>query len=245
MTKKYRQPNINEVDVGKGFDQYILETEGIDQEDSDVENFVNFLTTNDINQGRDYRDSHEFFHSECGEFTTIQAENLPEQLSDTSVKQILTINVDIIDLVEHNSVFFIQDGLSPTSSFRGNLVESVVAWPSIAGYEQYQAFANTFGPIKLFLIKQEDVKFGTGFTTLMGSIPIKTLIGIHLYNAVNSRISFLLILDKLESKEIFLNNLTNILVTGGNKKEIPIVKKFGYASPAGSDRSSIFILNRI
>ncbi|RKF82326.1 hypothetical protein GcM3_026042, partial [Golovinomyces cichoracearum] len=62
----------------KGLDQYILEAEGIDRDDSDIEDFVNFLSTIDIQNGHNNRDSYEIFHTECGKFTTNQATSLTQ-----------------------------------------------------------------------------------------------------------------------------------------------------------------------
>lgn len=63
----------------------------------------------------------------------------------------------------------------------------------------------------------------------MGSISISTPIGICIFNVVNTNTPFLLSLDELDNKGIFLNNLTNTLVTDGDKKGIAVVRKFGHA----------------
>ncbi|RKF63932.1 hypothetical protein OnM2_022098, partial [Erysiphe neolycopersici] len=209
--------------------QYILEIEGVDQEDSDIEDFAKFLNTSDNYNDDDHLDSEEFFHTECGEFTKIQAKNLTQKLSDISVKHALSSTVDNVDLVNLDGVFLIQDRCGPSSTFHGILVDSGAAGFSTAGYQQYQAFVNVFGPTELSPTKQKDVKIAIGSTTSMGLISISTSIGICIFNVVNANTPFLISLDDLHNKGIFLINLTNTLVTDGDKKGIPVVRKFGHA----------------
>ncbi|KAI6246651.1 hypothetical protein HI914_04821 [Erysiphe necator] len=141
--------NVTEDDVEKRLDQYILEIEGVDQEDSDVEDFIKFPSTNDNYNNEVHLDSQEFFHTECGEFTKIQDKNLTQKLSDISVKHALTSTVDNVNLVNLDGVFLIQDRYGPSRTFHGILVESCAAGYSTAGYQQYQAFFNVFGPTEL------------------------------------------------------------------------------------------------
>lgn len=63
----------------------------------------------------------------------------------------------------------------------------------------------------------------------MGSISTNTPNSICIFNIVNANTPFLLSPDDLDSEGIFLNNLTNTLVTDGDKKGIPVVRKFGHA----------------
>ncbi|RKF54385.1 hypothetical protein GcM3_209021 [Golovinomyces cichoracearum] len=132
-----------------------------------MEYFVNFHSTSEIHDGPNNRDSYEFFNTECGEFTTIQAISLTQWLSRISAKHALTSIVQKVDLVELDGVFLIQDRYGPTSSFHGILVDSGAAGPSTADYKQYQAFVKTLGPTKLCATKQKYFKFGIGSTTSM------------------------------------------------------------------------------
>lgn len=196
-----------------------METEGNDHKDSDVEGLVNFLTASNNFHDHDKDDLYEYFHTECGKFTEIQAKNLTQQLSDTSIKDAISSIIEDVDFVELDGVFLIQDHYGPTSAFHGILVDSGAAGPSTAGYQQYRAFVSIFGPTKFHATGQKGIKFGNGSTISRGSISINTPISICTINIVNANTPFLLSLDDLDSNGIFLNNLTSTLVTDGEKKE--------------------------
>ena len=69
--------------------------------------------------------------------------------------------------------------------------------------------------------------FGIGSATSIGSITIKTPIGKCEFHIVRASTPFLLSLNDMDKRGIFLDNVRNELI-GNNGLSTPIVRKFGH-----------------
>ncbi len=71
------------------------------------------------------------------------------------------------------------------------------------------------------------IQFGIGTATLTGSVAVNTPVGTVEFYVVNASTLFLLSLADINRLKIYLNNVTNMLVTADGEK-VPIIHRFGH-----------------
>ncbi len=72
------------------------------------------------------------------------------------------------------------------------------------------------------------IQFGIGSATSIGSIAVYTPVSTVKFHIVNASTPFLLSLADIDRLKIYLNNITNTLVTA-NGRSVPIVRRFGHS----------------
>ena len=71
------------------------------------------------------------------------------------------------------------------------------------------------------------IQFGISIVTSTSSVAINTPVGTIEFHVVNVSTLFLLSLVDIDRLKIYLNNVTNILVTADGEK-VPIIRRFGH-----------------
>ncbi|RFU25514.1 hypothetical protein B7463_g10820, partial [Scytalidium lignicola] len=112
--------------------------------------------------------------------------------------------------------------------FYGIMIDTGASKYFTAGYGQFQALQRVDESIILNSATQgaATVQFGIGSTSSISSIMVTTPIGQIEFHIVQADIPFLLSITDMDHLGIYLNNLTNNLVTP--QGEIPIVRRFGH-----------------
>src|SRR6266704_2518089 len=103
---------------------------------------------------------------------------------------------------------------------------------STVGYRQYLAYKATINDNMDIDITQTgavNVQFGIGLTALIGSVAVKTLIGLIDFHVVKADTPFLLCLVDMDRLQVYYNNVTDTLIgpttTPGNKHIILLITR--------------------
>ncbi len=115
-----------------------------------------------------------------------------------------------------------------SEQFYGIMIDTGASKHSTAGYGQFQALQRTDKSVKLDETTKGmvTVQFGIGTTSSIGSATVTTPIGQVEFHIVQADTPFLLSLADMDQLGVYLNNLTNTLVSpSGN---VPVVRRFGH-----------------
>jgi hypothetical protein len=235
-------PGLADSKFNKAFHQYVAEYEG----DSDSDEFGDALAALLEENPPDDQDPHhqESFFTACGTLSATAAASTVEQLSNQaflhSLSPGITRNSELLEMAT-SEVAASEVGASPYDSayasepsprygsdqFQGILIDTGAAKHSTAGLPQFQALQRTSPtPLDKSSAGAVTVRFGIGTSSSVGSAVIQTPIGSVEFHVMPAATPFLLSLSDMDKLGIYLNNLTNTLVTPqGN---LPVVRQYGH-----------------
>ena len=106
------------------------------------------------------------------------------------------------------------------------MIDTGASKRSTVGYDQYLAF-NSIQTTPIITNKgMEQIQFGIGSTSSIGSILVTTPIGTAEFHIVEADIPFLLCLADMDRLKVYVNNLKDALFTLHG--EVPVVRQFGH-----------------
>jgi hypothetical protein len=108
------------------------------------------------------------------------------------------------------------------------MIDTGAAQRSTAGFDQFQALQRICDvQIDESTRGMVSIQFGIGSATSIGSTAVYTPVGTVEFHIVNASTPFLLSLADMDRLKIYLNNITNTLVTADGRS-VPIVRRFGH-----------------
>ena len=119
----------------------------------------------------------------------------------------------------------------PTSTFYSVVIDTGTSRWSTAGYEQYLAYEKTHSErIDTSRAGMARIQFGIGSTSSIGSVTIKTPIGVFIggigFHVLETDTPFLLCIDDMDALGVYYNNVDNMLVTP--KGTFSVIQHFGH-----------------
>jgi hypothetical protein len=116
------------------------------------------------------------------------------------------------------------------------MIDTGASKKSTAGYGQYLAYKTTVNDnteINTMQAGAVNVQFGIGSTALIGSVTVKTPIGLVDFHVVKADTPFLLCLADMDRLQVYYNNITDTLTgpataLGSKHITLPIVRRFGH-----------------
>lgn len=216
-------------------DQYIVEYEGSepedegegnDKDDGDVDNLEKNIEALMVDVASPPLPDAENSASFITSFGPVEnAEAITEDLANRSFSHYIGTLPNCEDPALPFS--YIATDRYNSEEFYGIMIDTGASKHSTAGYGQYQAYKRKIA------IEIDDskagaihVQFGIGSISSIGSIIIKTPIGLIEFHVVKADTPFLLCLFDMDRLNVYLNNVDNILVKGDGF--IPICRRFGH-----------------
>ncbi|KHJ30253.1 hypothetical protein EV44_g3297 [Erysiphe necator] len=232
-------------DNQKKFQQFLIEYEGITDDDLDEEKMILDKISVEDNE-----------EPISGLFITAQDYDYSDQETNQTyttsqyINNDDTFNISLLSFLQDQSVFHPITGKIPLAYKRlsnrkeryndglwqGVMVDMGAGKYSTAGYRQYIAYTRNFGPAELNTTIKVSVAFGKGSTcNSLGFINICTPIGKVDFHILDSDTPFLLCIADMKRLNFYLNNLDDkiyskqLTIHGETYKQISSVKmKFGH-----------------
>src|SRR6266702_3364156 len=175
-----------------------------------------------------------------GPFTDSQAFNIMTVLADCSFIYLVTpknyfASTPVMDYKQDLFVYIIIECYTP-KEFYGVMIDIGASKKSTAGYRQYliyKATTNNNININITQTGAVNVQFGIGLTASIGSVAVKTPIGLVDFHVVKADTPFLLCLVDIDRLQVYYNNVMDTLIgpttAPGNKHiTLPIIRRFGH-----------------
>lgn len=232
-------------DNQKKFQQFLIEYEGITDDDLDEETMILDKTSVEDNE-----------EPISGLFITAQDYDYSDQETNQTyttsqyINNDDTFNISLLSFLQDQSVFHAITGKIPLAykrlsnrkeryndeQWQGVMIDTGAGKYSTAGYRQYIAYTRNFGPAELNTTIKVSVAFGKGSTcNSLGFIKICTPIGKVDFHILDSETPFLLCIADMKRLNVYLNNLDDkiyskqLTIHGETYKQISSVKmKFGH-----------------
>jgi len=135
-------------------------------------------------------------------------------------------NTPIMDVTDHKPdpfAYITTECYTPKELY-SVIIDTGVSKKSTAGYRQYLAYKTTTNDninIDTMQTGAVNVQFGIGSTALIGSVAVKTSIGLIDFHIVKVDTPFLFCLVDMDRLQVYYNNVTDTLIgfttTSGNK----------------------------
>ena len=116
------------------------------------------------------------------------------------------------------------------------MIDTGASKKSTAGYGQYLVYKTTTNDninIDIMQTGAVNVQFSIGSTILIGSVKVKTPIGLVNFHIVKADTPFLLCLADIDRLQVYYNNVTDTLIGPATTLEskhitLPITRQFGH-----------------
>ena len=143
--------------------------------------------------------------------------------------------MDITDHEQDPFAYITTERYTP-KEFYGVMIDTGASKKSTAGYGQYLAYKTTVNDntdINTMQAGAVNVQFGIGSTTSIGSVAVKTPIGLVDFHVVKADTPFLLCLADMDRLQAYYNNFTDTVIgpataPGSKHVTLPIVRRFGH-----------------
>ena len=121
-----------------------------------------------------------------------------------------------------------QESRYTSDCFYGIIIDTGASKYSTAGYPQFEALQHDTPSLQLDTSTKGTVtvQFGIGTTSCLGTVTVKTPIGLIQFYVMPANTPFLLSLNDMDRLGIYFNNLQNLLVTP--RGNIPVIRRFGH-----------------
>jgi hypothetical protein len=154
----------------------------------------------------------ETFMTSLGQISTTNAEEFMSTLNDEafihSISPLPSLAKDINEVLTTS-----ESKRYGPHRFFGIVIDTGASKRSTVGYDQYLAF-NSIQTTPIITNKgMEQIQFGIGSTSSIGSILVTTPIGTAEFHIVEADIPFLLCLADMDRLKVYLNNLKDLLFT--------------------------------
>ena len=220
----------------KRFQQYVSEYEGDNDSDEEVDlDEVFEALTLDVNAKEDDYSDETKGTSQCftslGSMSEVNAIATITELANRSVShQISPSPTQQADATTTDSDTFksSSEGRYSSSCFRGVMIDTGASRRSTAGHGQFASLQQIDPKLSIDHSTKGlvTIQFGIGSTSSIGSAFVMTPVGQVEFHIVEADTPFLLSLADMDRLKIYLNNLSNVLVTPSG--DVPVVRQFGH-----------------
>ena len=189
----------------KRINQFILEYEGEEAEESLDESMEALIIDFDLDDQE--QETSETFLTTFGPFTDSEAFNITTVLADRSFIHSIApedqyASTPVTDVTDHEQdpfAYITTERYTP-KEFYGIMIDTGASKKSTAGYGQYLAYkaTNDNADIDTTQTGAVNVQFGIGSTASIGSVKVKTPIGLVDFHVVKADTPFLLCLADMD-----------------------------------------------
>jgi hypothetical protein len=219
--------------------QFLLDHEGEDGGDESLDESIEALII-DFDSDIQEQETSETFLTTFGPFTDDQAFNITTVLADRSFAHSIAPEnssasspvgpVTDVTNREQDPFAYITTERYTSKEFYGVMIDTGASKMSTAGYGQYLAYKTTTNDntdINTMQTGAVNVQFGIGSTASIGSVIVKTPIGLVDFHVVKADTPFLLCLADMDRLRVYYNNVTDTLI-GPAITTLPITRRFGH-----------------